>query len=103
MRMSLAAEKDGLLVGFLLGSLYYGEFGRTEPSATLEAIGVHPDFGGGGVAAALWQAFAKNVQAMRIERVETIVDWNDQRLLGFFHRQGFTLSTRICLERNLEK
>src|SRR5690242_10959533 len=47
---SLAAEVDGRLAGFLLAKVYYGEFGRTEPVAVLDTIGVHPDRRAKGVA-----------------------------------------------------
>lgn len=44
--VSLGAELDGLLVGFLLARVYYGEFGVLGRVAVLDAIGVHPDFQG---------------------------------------------------------
>ena len=37
--LSLAAELDGMLVGFLTVTFYQGEFGRPEPTAVLDAIG----------------------------------------------------------------
>jgi len=38
--VSLAAEIEGLLVGFLLARVYYGEFGTLEPAAVMDTIGV---------------------------------------------------------------
>ena len=44
MQTSLVAEANGLVVGFVLANLYYGEFGRTEPVAVMDSIGVDPEF-----------------------------------------------------------
>src|SRR6185436_16871169 len=48
-KVSLAAEVDGIFTGFLLARVYYGEFGTPEPVAVLDTIDVHPDFRGRGV------------------------------------------------------
>src|SRR5690242_17388125 len=40
-QVSLAAELDSCVVGFVIASVYYGEYGVTEPTASLDAIGVH--------------------------------------------------------------
>lgn len=101
-RVSLGAELHGVLVGFLMGSVYYGEYGLPEPVATIETIEVHPDFRGKGVARALWRQFATNLRALRIARVQTQVDWNDWTLLRFLDRVGFSPSHRICLQRELD-
>lgn len=101
-RISLAAEHDGVMVGFLMGSIYYGEYGSPEPVATLEAINVLPDFRAKGVGRALWQQFSRNVKAMRIERVQTQVDWSNWELLSFLQRIGFVPAQRVCVERTLD-
>ena len=46
LRVSLAAEVDGNLVGFLLASVHHGEYGRPAPVASIDTIGVNPDFKG---------------------------------------------------------
>ena len=38
--ISLAAEIDGHVVGFVLARVYYGEFGVMEPAAVIDVIGV---------------------------------------------------------------
>lgn len=101
-RLGLAAERDGAMVGFLMGSIYYGDYGAPEPVATLEAIGVHPEFRGRGVARALWDQFVKNVKAMRVDRVQTQVDWDNGDLLAFLRHVGFRPAPRLCLERALD-
>ena len=39
LQISLGAEVEGFLVGAVLGSLHYGEFGQPEPIAVLVRIG----------------------------------------------------------------
>ncbi|MBI2896747.1 MAG: GNAT family N-acetyltransferase [Deltaproteobacteria bacterium] len=102
-RVSLGAELGGTFVGFLIGSVYYGEYGQPEPFATLETVGVHPDFRSKGVASALWEQFATNLKGLRITKVQTQVDWNDTGLVRFFDHVGFRHSSRICLERALDQ
>lgn len=100
--VSLAADVDGRLAGFLLGKVYYGEFGATEPVAVLDTLGVHPDAKGRGVAAALMDQLRTNLKALRIARLRTEVGWDVQDLLSFFHHEGFRPAARICLELDLE-
>ncbi len=97
-RVSLAAEVDGVLCGFLLARVYYGEFGRMEPAAVLDTIAVHPEFHGRGVGAALLAQLRTNLAGIGVGKVQTEVSWDDAALLGFFRREGFMLSDRLCLE-----
>lgn len=99
--ISLAAELDGMLVGFLLGRLYYGEFGVPEPVAIVDALGVDPEFTGRKVGAALAEQLVRNMQSLGVETIRTEVAWDAVGLLGFFARQGFAPAPRLCLEKLL--
>lgn len=101
-RISLAAERDNLMVGFLMASVYYGDFGQFEPVATLEDISVLPSFSKRGVGRALFKQFVRNVKAMRVERIQTQVDWSNWALLSFLRRMDFMPAPRICIERKLD-
>ena len=101
MQMSLGAEVDGKLVGFLMGAVYYGEFGQPEPIASIDTLGVHPDFRKRGVGLALWAQFVSNLKGLQITRIHTEVDWKNRALLGFLERVGFVPAPRLCLERTL--
>lgn len=101
-RISLAAVIDGMVVGFLMGSVYYGDYGVVEPVATIDAIGVDADNARHGVGRALWRQLAVNLKAMRIDRVQTQVEWSAFELLAFFHKIGFRPASRISLERALK-
>jgi len=100
-RMSLGAELDGMLVGFLFGSMFYGDYGIPEPLATLDTLGVDTDFARMGVATALWDQFASNLKALRIDRVRTQVPWSNWQLMTFFQKSGFTPGSHICIDRTL--
>ena len=63
-KISLAAELDGGLVGYLLARVYYGEFGMMEPAAVLDTIGVHPDFQHRGVGVALMRQICTDLAGL---------------------------------------
>ncbi len=102
MQISLVAEIDRRVVGFLVGSLYYGEYGVMEPSASIEAIGVHPDFRGRNAGKALMRQLRLNLGALRITTLRTEVDWDNFALLGFFQKEGFAPAKRLCLECSVD-
>ena len=102
MQISLVAEIDANVVGFVIGSLYYGEFGQLEPAAAIDAIGVHADFKNIGVGSALMAQLRRNLGALQIANLRTEVEWDDLELLGFFQAEGFRLSSRLCLELKLD-
>jgi len=98
LHVSLTAVVDGTVAGYLIGSLYYGEYGITEPSASIDAIGVASSMRRQRVGHALLRQFRRNVAALGVTTIRTEVDWNDFDLMPFFHGEGFVPSTRICLE-----
>jgi ribosomal protein S18 acetylase RimI-like enzyme len=100
-RVSLAATIDEEPAGFLMARVYYGDFGRPEPSAILDAIGVSPAFARRNVARALLHQLETNLRGLGIERLETQVDWQMTELIAFFQRAGFRPAARLCLEKTL--
>jgi ribosomal protein S18 acetylase RimI-like enzyme len=100
-RVSLVARVDDALAGFLMARVDLGDFGRTEPVAVLDTIGVHPDCRHRRVAHALLSQLFVNLGGLRIERVETVVAPHDVELLGFFYAVGFAPSQRIPFARAL--
>lgn len=102
LQVSLVAELDARVVGFVIASLYYGEYGITEPSASVDAIGVHPNYRGQHAGKALLRQLCLNLGALGVSSLRTEVSWDDFDLLAFFKNQGFALSPRLCLERTLD-
>jgi ribosomal protein S18 acetylase RimI-like enzyme len=103
LNISLGAEVDGCLVGAVLGSLHYGEFGLPQPIAVLDTILVDPGHGRHGIGTALLDQLVKNLEALGIERLRTEVAWNDRELVGFLGKNGFGPGGRLVLERNLKE
>jgi ribosomal protein S18 acetylase RimI-like enzyme len=101
--VSLAAELDGRVAGFLLARVYYGEFGLTERTAVMDVLGVHPDSRGRHVAAALIDQLRTNLQALGIRTLQTEVAWDSPELLTFFQHEGFRPAARLCLDLDLER
>ena len=98
-RVSLTARVDDAIVGFLMARVDLGDFGRTEPVAVLDTIGVHPDYRHHRVGHALLSQLVVNLGGLRIERVETVVAPHDLGLLGFLYAVGFAPSQRISFVR----
>jgi N-acetylglutamate synthase-like GNAT family acetyltransferase len=95
---SLVAETDGKVVGFLMGTLFFGEFGIPESSAVVDTLGVDPDCQDRGAGGALFDQFRANMKVAGVEKIYTLVDWKDFGLLKFFGHMGFVPSQRLSLE-----
>lgn len=102
-QVSLGAEIDGILVGFLLARVWTGEFGLTDPVAVLDTIGVQPAFKKQGIGEALLEQLATNLQGLNVSSLRTEVAWDRFELLRFFHHHGFRPAPRLCLALDLTK
>jgi predicted N-acetyltransferase YhbS len=99
--VSIGAEVGGVLVGAMLGSVQYGEFGVPERVAVLDTILVDEGHQGRGIGTAMLEEFARNLARLGIERIRTEVGWSEA--LGvFLGLHGFALAPRLVLERPLE-
>ncbi len=101
--LSLVAEFEGKVIGFVLGEVSGWEFGVPDTIGWLTIIGVDPDYQHRGVARRLSQEFIKNLKAMNVRVVYTLVNWNDWDLLKFYKAMGFTRGgDMINLELKIE-
>ncbi len=100
-RVSLVAELDGGPVGFIMARVDLGEFGRIEPTAVMDTIGVDPDYRDRGIGNALLSQLIVNLRTLRVERIRTEVDWRDQALLSYLERYDFAPSQQLCLDLSL--
>lgn len=98
-RVSLTAQLDGAIVGFLMARADLGDFGRAEPVAVLDTIGVDPAYGRRGVGHALVSQLFANLDALQIDGLETVVQPVDLSLLGFLLDTGFVRSRRLSFVR----
>jgi ribosomal protein S18 acetylase RimI-like enzyme len=79
----------------------FGEFGRMEPTAVMDTIGVDIEYRDQGVGRALLSQLLINLATLRIERIRTEIDWRDRDLLAFLDRCGFRPSQQLCFEHAL--
>ena len=100
---SLIAEQDGVPVGFLFGRLFFGEFGIPATRAVIDTLGVHPDFRKTGIAHALMEQYRKNMAGLRVEAIDTLVEWDRFDLLAFFKAVGFRPSRDVDLAWDIER
>jgi ribosomal protein S18 acetylase RimI-like enzyme len=100
-RISLAAKSDGAVAGFLMARMDYGDFGRVEPVAVIDTVGVDPLRAHEGIGRALLSQLFVNLSALGVERVETVVAPGRMDLLGFFHHAGFRPGERLSFHKRL--
>ena len=98
----LVAVYRDQVIGFVMGTLAYGEFGLTQVTAILDSIAVHPDFQHQGIGQKLTEAFMKQSAIQDASAVYTLVNWDNWTLLKVFHALGFELASTIPLERRID-
>ncbi len=98
---SLVAEVGGKVAGFVMGSVYLGEFGIPESIAYIDTIGVDPEYQRQGVAGYLLDEFKTTVHKAGVNKMHTLVNWADTDLLGFFANQGFVAANTLNLKLDL--
>ncbi len=99
---SLVAEEDGTVVGFVMGELYMGEYGISQEGATLDTIGVDPHHQHKGIGELLINEFMDHLKDLGVQKINTLVNRNDSKLMHFFSANQFSPSnTIINLERNV--
>jgi predicted N-acetyltransferase YhbS len=98
-RASLAAHRDGTVVGYLMARADLGDFGRPEPVAVIDTLGVDPGYARRGVGHAMLAQLFAHLGALQVEAVETAVAPIDAALLGFLVRCGFRSSPRLAFRR----
>jgi predicted N-acetyltransferase YhbS len=100
-RVSLTARLEGAIVGYLMARADLGDYGRTEPVAVLDTIGVDPAYEHRGVGHAMVSQLFGNLGALHIDRVETPVTTAELPLLGFLQDTGFKPSQRLGFVRRV--
>ena len=100
---SLVAETaDNRVVGFIMGELYIGEFGISRQGATVDTVGVDPDFQRTGIGKRLMDEFLDHLRHLNVTKIHTLVDKGDTGLIQYFNANQFSPSQNIInLERTL--
>ena len=98
---SLVADYEGKVIGFVMGNIYTGEFGIPQKTASLDTIGIDPEYNRLGVASQLLEEFESHVKKAGVESIQTLVDRSNIPLTKFFDKSGFTPSTILNLEKSV--
>jgi ribosomal protein S18 acetylase RimI-like enzyme len=98
--MSLVAETDGRLVGFLFGWVGESEFGMAGGTGWIDLIGIDPRYRSLGVGRALVERFVASGRELRaIQKVATLIDLTQEGVRDFFVHLGFRHGPMIQLEQ----
>lgn len=100
-RVSLVAEQDGSVIGFIMARVDFGEFDRTEPRAVLDNLGVDPDFAHHQTGRALLAQLLRNLMALRIEMIDTEIDARHIDVLSFLVKNNFRPSQELTFAYTL--
>ena len=97
----VAEDENGTVVGFVMGVLYMGEYGIFREEATLDTIGVDPSYQQRGIGKQLINEFLDHLKRLGVQKINTLVNWNDSSLIHFFSANQFSPSKSINLERSI--
>lgn len=101
-RVSMVAEDDGIITGFIMARVDFGEFGKVAKAAVVDTIGVHPAYAGSGVGHALLSQLMINLSTLQVESVRTKVEYENYGLRNFLARRGFRPSQRLLLGKEIK-
>jgi len=99
--IGFVAEKEGQLVGFIIGEMKGEGFGL-EKSGWLEVVMVHPRHMGTGVGYAMARKLFDYFRGKGIRDVYTSVQWDAVDMLSFFKFLGFDRSKFINLIKHVD-
>ncbi len=94
-RVSLVTERDGLIAGFVMARMDYGEYGQTASFAVIDTIGIDPGYPGAG--SALLTQLLANLGSLRLDALRTIVKWDDSAMNHFLSKAGFEPAQQLAL------
>lgn len=94
------AEKQGKLIGFMLGDVRGWEFGASE-SGWIEIMGVDPAYQRRGVATAILNAMLDELKRRGVKTVRVVARWYDP-ILSFFRSEGFEQGELLSVQKDLD-
>lgn len=99
--MSIVAELQGLVVGYMISYELSGGFG-IDRSAWIAMVGIDPKFMGKGIGKKLAEEICEYYMKKGIDNVYTSVRWDSTDLLSFFKTLKFDRSDFINLRKILK-
>jgi len=100
-RVSLVAEVDGIVAGFIMVRADFGEFGGGDTTSVIDTIGVHPSYRGRGIGYALLSQLLVKLDDLKVQSVRTKVDQDNFGLWSFLTKCDFKPSQRLLLTKEI--
>jgi ribosomal protein S18 acetylase RimI-like enzyme len=101
-RFFLVAERDGQVIGFIIGEVRAWEFG-SPPCGWVFALGVDPDNREAGIGSKLFAALLDRMKASGVSTVRTMLARDDALNMAFFRSQGMMGGSFIQLEMPIDQ
>ncbi|MBI4321519.1 MAG: GNAT family N-acetyltransferase [Chloroflexi bacterium] len=98
--LSYVAERDGRIVGFVLGRIRNLRYGIYE-GAWFEMIGVDPEYKRQGIGRQLLTAFLAGCRERKVKQVHLVVSSQDREIKPFIEAIGFTPGEQIHYVKRL--
>lgn len=100
---SLVAETEtGTVIGFIMGELYIGEYGISQEGATVDTVGVIPDYRQQGIGKKLMDEFVDHLRQLGVKKINTLVEKNNTQMMLYFNSNQFSTSKAVInLERSI--
>ncbi|MCF8473688.1 MAG: GNAT family N-acetyltransferase [Emcibacter sp.] len=99
-RHFLVAEKNNLIVGFIVGEIRAWEFG-SPPGGWVFSLTVDPDTRLSGVATLMFHTICDYFKKAGVEKVHTMIDRDNITVMSFFRSQGMMAGSTIPLQMAL--
>jgi ribosomal protein S18 acetylase RimI-like enzyme len=99
-QVGLAAERGGILIGYVTGEIRAFEFG-SEACGWILTIGVDPARAREKIATSLLAAACRRFQKAGVTKVRTMVQRADVPVLSFFRANGFVGGSFVQMELDL--
>jgi len=100
--ISLAATDGDKVIGYIMGEANTGEYGIPETVASVDTIGIDPDYKRMGVGAILLEEYCALAAKAGIELMTTLISEDYPDIVDFFKSQGFKQAKMVALDRRLE-
>jgi len=101
LQLVLVAEIDKKVIGFIMGEANIGEYGIVESVASVDTIGLEPEYKRSGVGKIMLDEYCSVAERAGIELMTTLVpsDWPD--IIEFFKANDFKPARILAFDRNL--
>ena len=99
--ISLVAVDGEKLVGYIMGEANTGEYGIPESLASVDTLGIDPDYKRQGVGTILLEEYCALASKAGIELMTTLISEDYPDIVEFFKAQGFKLAKMVALDKKL--